>query len=280
MGNRIKRVIKSFFDILRKPEMQILPGQIAFYFLMSFIPILALFSLILGLVTENLDLISIINQNVPDVLGNILINFIEGAKNGGSFLILFVCYMLVGSNGPSSIIIASNTLYGVKNSNQIKLKIKSFLMLLIIVLLLLFMLFVPIGGDVLIKYILKLIGNPEFLYKLKPLYSLLKIFFSFLFIFISIKVLFTMAPDIKIKSKKTTLGALFTTVSWIIATEGFAFYITKIADYNKLYGNFASILILLMWVYLLAYLFVIGMAMNINKHKNKEIREDSLGSAV
>ena len=280
MGNRIKRVIKSFFDILKKPEMQILPGQIAFYFLMSFIPILALFSLILGLVTENLNLISIINDNVPDVLGNILINFIDGAKNGGSFLILLFCYMLVGSNGPSSIIIASNTLYGVKNSNQIKLKIKSFLMLLIIVLLLLFMLFVPIGGDVLIKYVLKLLDNPEFLYKLKPLYSLLKIFFSFLFIFISIKVLFTMAPDIKIKSKETTWGALFTTISWIIATEGFAFYITKIADYNKLYGNFASILILLMWVYLLAYLFVIGMAMNINKHKNKEIIEDSLGSAV
>lgn len=280
MKNKIKRAIKSFIVILKKPEMQILPGQIAFYFLMSFIPILALFSLLLALVTKNIDLITIINNNVPKVLADILINFIDGAKSGGSFIILLVCYMFVGSNGPSSIIIASNTLYGVKKTNQIRIKIKSIFMLIIIVLLLLFILFVPVGGDLIIKYLLKLIGNPEFLYRLKPIYSILKILFSFLVIYASIKVLFTLAPEIKIKSKETTMGALFTTISWIIATEGFAFYITNIANYNKLYGNFASILILLMWIYLLAYLFVVGMAININKYKNDELKEGNLGSVV
>ena len=77
--------------------------------------------------------------------------------------------------------------------------------------------------------------------------------------------MYTLAPSAKIKSSTTTKGALFTTVGWIVATYIFAFYITNVASYDVIYGNFANILILLLWVYILAYLFVVGMAFNVDK---------------
>lgn len=71
-----------------------------------------------------------------------------------------------------------------------------------------------------------------------------------------------MAPDKKIKSKTTTTGAIFTTIAWIIATEIYSFYVSQFAKYNLFYGSISNILILLMWVYILAYVFVFGMALN------------------
>ena len=34
-----KKIIYNFIDILKRPEMKILPGQLAFYFIMSIVPI-------------------------------------------------------------------------------------------------------------------------------------------------------------------------------------------------------------------------------------------------
>ena len=99
--------------------------------------------------------------------------------------------------------------------------------------------------------------------------NIIKFLISFIFIYISVKALYTIAPNSKIETKKATKGALFCSITWIIATSIFSFYITKIANYTLLYGNFANILILLLWIYLLAYLFVMGMAININAYYKK-----------
>ena len=74
-----------------------------------------------------------------------------------------------------------------------------------------------------------------------------------------------MAPDKTIKSKSTTYGAIFTTIVWIISTEVYSFYVSSFAKYNLLYGSIANLLILLLWVYLLSYIFVLGMALNASR---------------
>lgn len=96
-----------------------------------------------------------------------------------------------------------------------------------------------------------------------------KVFASYLIIYTCHKTFIHNAPDAKIKSSTTTGGTIFTTISWILVTFGFGFYITNIASYDVIYGNFANVLILLTWVYLLAYLFVIGMAINVDTYQKQ-----------
>ena len=46
-------------------------------------------------------------------------------------------------------------------------------------------------------------------------------------------------------------------------SEGiYSIYIDSFSNYNIFYGNISNILILLMWVYILSYIFVLGMAIN------------------
>lgn len=263
---KIKKILTGFTEILQKPEMQILPGQIAFYFLMSIIPIAAIAAAVATYITKSFDFLDTIKSVIPPVLANILASLTSDMKFQGVAFVL-VLYLLLGSNAPASIITASNMLYNIKQPNYLKLKVKSFFMTIIIVLLLLFVVLIPLFGDLIVKFFIEVL-NSHFLYNYKWLYIILKAVGSFLIIYFIIKVLYTLAPSEKIKSKATTKGALFTTVGWILATYIFAFYITNIASYDVVYGNFANILILLLWVYILAYLFVVGMALNVdNFHK-------------
>lgn len=264
MKNKFEEVVKRFVGILRKPEMQILPGQIAFYFLMSFIPIIALASLIASLINNNINLVELIINNIPKAFADVLITFIDSSSTGSNFIILLGCYLIMGSNGPKAIIIASDTLYGIKSYNPLKIKIKATIMTFIIIILLIFIIFIPILGDVIINFVINLFDNKTIFYRYSFVYSIAKFFVSFIIIYTTLKIIYTMAPNKKIKSRTTSIGALFTTTGWIIFSTIFSFYITNIAKYNALYGNFANVLILLLWLYFLAYLFVIGMALNVN----------------
>lgn len=71
-----------------------------------------------------------------------------------------------------------------------------------------------------------------------------------------------MAPDRDIKSKTTNTGSVFTTIGWILATKIYAIYAGSFSNYNLFYGSISNILFLLMWVYILSYIFVLGMAFN------------------
>lgn len=81
-------------------------------------------------------------------------------------------------------------------------------------------------------------------------------------IYVTLKLIYTIAPSKNISSKSTTYGALFTTIVWTITTAIFSYYLRFFANYNVIYGNLSSIIILMMWVYIISYVFVMGIAIN------------------
>ena len=77
-----------------------------------------------------------------------------------------------------------------------------------------------------------------------------------------IKILYTLAPDERIPSRFNNNGTLFTTLLWIIITRLYAIYLNNFNTYNLFYGSLANVVIMLFWIYLLAYVFTMGMAIN------------------
>ena len=269
---KAKKIINSFTDILKSPEMQILPGQIAFYLVMAIIPIATITAAFATYVTHSFNFIDSVGAVLPPALTDILAYLSRDMRfQGVAFVLAF--YILVGSNAPGSIIIASNILYDIKQPRYIKRKLKSFVMTIIIVLLLLFVILIPLFGDIIVQFVVK-ITHSRILDNYRVLYEFIKAFGSFVIMYFIIKLLYTYAPSKKIDRRTTTKGSLFTSIGWIIATYLYAFYITDIASYDVVYGNFANVLILLLWVYILAYLFVVGMALNVEDFHKQRMWED------
>jgi membrane protein len=48
----------------------------------------------------------------------------------------------------------------------------------------------------------------------------------------------------------------------LLATQGFAWYARNIAHYNVMYGSVASGIALLVWMYLLAFIALVGCEFN------------------
>lgn len=261
MKKRIKKTVKNFLKILKQPEMQVLPGQLAFNMLISLIPILAICVSIISYFISNFNLSSVINDFLPTSLAEVIIPFVV-SKEGTSIFIVFFAYIIMATKAPKSIIITSNNLYKIKEDNALKINLKAIFMTIVLIILLIFMIFIPILGNVIVN----ILDNYFNISKIVWLITIIKVISSFIFIYVSVKLLYTMAPSKEVRSSTTSTGALFTTISWIISTEIFSFYITNLASFDELYGNFANIVILLLWVYLLSSEFVIGMAMNINKY--------------
>jgi len=57
-------------------------------------------------------------------------------------------------------------------------------------------------------------------------------------------------------------GAIIATLLWLAATTGFGWYARNIAHYNVLYGSVSAGIALLVWMYLMAFIALIGCEFN------------------
>ena len=264
MRKGYKDIKNRLLNIISKPEMRILPGQLAFFLLLSLIPLIAVIAVMANRLNLPIqDILNSINNNLPSDVAEFIIDIINGRNVDINIIIFCISAFILASNGPQSMITGSNMLYKIKDKDIISTRIKAIIMTVFLVILLLFVLTVPVFGDQIVKTLVDILPDNQTVDNIiKISYSILKYPLSLFIIFFLIKLLYTMAPDRKIKSKYTTNGALLTTIGWVLFTELYAFYITKIAFYNVLYGSVAQLIVLFIWIYILAYIFVLGMALN------------------
>ena len=265
---KARELFKKIFKYLMRPEMRILPGQLAFFLVITVIPLLALVATIAAALSISTESISIaIDSSIPKEIADLLKGIVE---NGGINFNIFIFYFsafLLASNGTYSMINVSNEIYKVKPKNIVSRRVKAVVMIAILISLLLFLIAVPVFGTTLSSIILKITGSTKAVLILGKILSIMKYPITVLILFVNIKLMYIIAPDEEIPSKTTNKGALFTTILWILSTEIFAFYVGKFSRYDVFYGSVSNLLILFLWVYLLSYIFVLGMVINASTYK-------------
>lgn len=276
MKRKIKGYFRKLFKILSKPEMAILPSNIAFNLILAIIPILTIIVLIASSFDISIDLVTkFVKSIMPEQVSEVIIDVISGKGFDTNIGISNILAFFLASNGTYAIITASDTLYKIDPKDKIKKRISSLIILLIIITLMLFLVIVPIFGENIISLIHKAQILEKYIDKITIMFKVLKWPLTLFIIYFNIKLIYTISPSKNIKSKETTYGAIFTTIMWIIATAIFKFYLTYFARYDILYGNLSSIIIMLVWCYFLSYIFVLGMAINASQKEEQEFLEET-----
>ena len=62
-------------------------------------------------------------------------------------------------------------------------------------------------------------------------------------------------------------GAFLATLLWLLATAGFAWYIQHVANYNIFYGSIGTVIVLLIWLYLIACIALLGCEFNAERER-------------
>lgn len=259
----MKKIIKKIFNILMKPEMMILPGQLAFFIILAIFPLLTL----VGYIGSNISLfsnafISIMNNLVPPDISKVLIPFMTESEITGNIAFFMIVGFYLISNGTNSLIVTSNELFGIPHAPFLKRRIKAFFMIILLMGLFIFNVLVLAYGNIITKEIINLEIFAGISDKLYSLFVLLKWPVAFICIFWVIKLFYALAPDDRIPSKYMNKGALFTTIGWIIVTAIYSFYISHFANYQMFYGGISTIIVMMIWIYFLSYILVMGIAIN------------------
>ena len=250
---KARKFAKKMIDMIKSPEMRVLPGQLAFFIVMALIPLVAIIRVIatkLGIPLTEIAFGEAIPKDVMKLLNNM-----DQATVNFNIITFFILGFILASNGAHSMIITSNEIYHIKSRDFLSRRVKAVLMTMLIVGLFLFLLVVPVFGDQIFESIRTSVNDKHSVNVLYNIYQIIKFPLMIVILYLNIKLIYVMAPDIKIKSSTTTKGASFTTIGWIIVSEFYSLYTTYFVRYDVFYGSLSSMLVLLIWVYFLSYIF-------------------------
>lgn len=263
MLDKFKNFCLNVYEIMMKPEMLTLPSSLAYYFVLSIVPIISLLLMIAS--SFNLST-SFLTEFFENNFSAELVKMITPLVTNQSFSIGFIMYILVAfflaSNGSDAIIVTSNQIFNIDNKNYFKRRIKAFFLTIILFLLFTFMLVVPVFGEQLISIAGHIGIDSSIIDVLKALYPVLNLPLTLLVLYFGIKLIFIIAPDEKIKSSDVNKGAIFTTLCWVLVTNVYAYYLKHIATYNVYYAGLSTLVMLMVWFYFLAFVFVMGLSFN------------------
>jgi membrane protein len=80
-------------------------------------------------------------------------------------------------------------------------------------------------------------------------------------------ILYYFGPNRRQSWRRVWPGAVFTTILWLAATLTFAWYARHIANYNVMYGSIATVVLLLVWMYVLSIIAFVGCEFNAELEK-------------
>ena len=265
----MKKFSKRIFNIFMKPEMMILPGQLAFFMILALFPLLTL----IGYIGSNITLFSsyftaAMSNVVPEGVANVLLPFLTSSHITGNIIFFVIIGFYLISNGTNAIIVTSNELFGIQHAPFLKRRTKAFFMIILLMALFIFNIIVLAYGNIIVKQIISLEVLSNVSDKLFSIFVLFKWPVAFICIFWMIKLIYTLAPDEQIPSKYMNKGALFTTFGWMFGTTLYSLYISNFANYRMFYGGISTIIVMMIWVYFLAYILVMGIAFNVTEYED------------
>jgi membrane protein len=269
------RLLVVIYNELLRTRVFTIGAALAFYFLLSLVPLLVVFSSLLQYLP------------VPDVFQRMLelmaqlvpadsMSFVETLVTSiltparGKLLSFGVAgYLWAATGGFSSLIEALDIAYDVKQSrpwwrDRVRAMLLTF----------------TSGGLVSIS-LLGLIAGPHFGHFLtvffpvpravEHLWPLLRLALTFLTFVMSLELIYYLGPNVKHSLSSTQPGALFAIAVWFLGSTGLSFYLNHLANYNATYGSMGAIVGLMLWFYLTAVAILIGAELNAELAKRKQL---------
>ena len=273
MIKKVKGYIKNVYRLMRNPQMLTLPSSLSYYFVLSIVPVISIILIIASNLNVSVNYItSFFQKNFSSEIVRLITPMITKQAISIGFIIHTLVAFYIVSNGADAIIVASNLVFNIENKNYLKRRIKALLLAVALIVLITFLLVFPAFGKQLIDVLISIGSKSAFVKVLETIYPILRFPLSLIVIYFGVKFIYVLAPDSKIKNSHVIKGSIFTTIGWILSTYAFSYYAKNIASYNIYYAGLSSIVVLMIWLYFLAFIFVLGLSMNYqNAEKENEL---------
>lgn len=248
MKAKIKVYIKQIQYLNQKMKLSVFSASLVFYLLLTIIPFEELIQYMLwkiGVTEAEGNLFLFTNGIIPSIL--LLIQLIWVASK-----LLHTLHL-----------ISDLMYYDVKERSHLKLRILSFVYMVVILVVTIFL--------ILILFYISHIKD-TFPWAIRFIISFIEFLFPFLWLNVLFLLIYKYVIPIPIRFQETLPTSLVTSFFIYILLRlyqeiVYGYFLTK---YQTVYGNFASTISFLVWLYLTCYIFLMGMVYLFVKNKYKK----------
>lgn len=261
-------------NAVSKDNVDLVAGGVAFYGLLSIFPALAALISIYGLMADPAQVqqqIQAAAEVMPEDAQGILsqqMTDITGASPGalGVTAILTVLFALwSASRGTKAFMAAMNIAY---NEDEKRGFIKFNFVGLVLTVFVILLAIVAVAGIVAVPIVFGFIGLEGLA---NWLITLLRWPLIALIFIAALAVLYRFAPSReRAQWKWITPGSVAAVILWLIASVGFSIYIQNFGNLNETYGSLGAIVGLMLWLWLSAFIVILGAELNSEMERQTE----------
>ncbi len=264
----IKFYVINIYEKMDKHHAFIFASGMTYNILLCIIPMVLITFSVLGSILESQELLIQISlmiddmfpvSNYSDKIKEILFErigeFIKYKTLVGTVGIVGLFFTASGLFSTFRTIL--NNIYGIeKGKNILIAKIRDFGM--VILTLVFFLLVILINP--LLQIFRNLVNRIELLTQM-DLSSVVQIIIRYLpsaLTFLMMLLIYSLVPYRKMRKRVYFISALWATILFEIAKNGFTYYVTNVANYSKIYGNIAFAIVTALWLYIVSVIFILA----------------------
>lgn len=265
-------ILYSFITKVKYDHVSSFAGHAALFLLMSLFP-MAMFCismfryLPIDTVRFTRYLMNIIPKGFAPLLNQILEEaYAESTTMMKSFTIIVMLFC--ASKGVYAVIIGMNAVYGIRETRSMPLLYALAVSYVVIIFaaISLMMVLIVLGNNI-FNWLLQFVPG---LAMFSNLFRYGKYLCMVVFLIIFFLMIYMNVPNRRSKIRYEFLGALFSTVAWLVFSWAFSFYISNFANYSVTYGSLATVVIFILWLYGTMNIIFVGAEMNVVLRKFAE----------
>ncbi len=262
---RVRNIIILTVRKLWDPYYQGAAAEMAFYLLLSIVPLfillsqlLGIFSISLGSMQEWLNMDYILNLEGADMIFSLL----DYSPSGVNSIFLAATAAWAASRAQFSMMRITNyTLTDGHSTGQgyLRDRIRSLKTVVITVFTIAFALIILVYGETILKLVFGIVAGTEIA---EMTWVLVRWPAAMLLYFLMVSYNYYVLPTHRIPFGAVVPGSIFASVGMMVVTLVYSGYSNVSSNYDILYGSFSNFVVLMFWFYLLSWVQFLGVILN------------------
>ncbi len=287
------RTIKKTFARTMETRLLGLAAEIAFNTMLSLFPaILALLTAI-GLFAESLQntfiqlaiqLSRIVPQDAWILIRDFATHEIANSKNSSLFSLSFIITLWTASGAINTAMTALDQIQKIhpkKMRPYWQAKLISLALTIGTILLLILASFLVFISDLLLGFVVK---NNSYLVFLFHLWQFLCWPLALTTVTIAFVFVYRYGPSKWTANTPLIPGAVLAAIVWAMVSALFRLYVSNFGNYNKVYGAVGAVIVLMLWLWMSAFVLLVGHQLNVtvgeDMNNNSRIQESGVNNQI
>lgn len=255
---------RTFIRKINDDDLMPWASMLTIYLLLSVFPIVIVLTEILSRTTlNNPELLSywleLMPESVNDTINSIAVELV-GKQDNSVIPAAVIITLWSASRGMMAIIKALNKAYEVKERRSfIQLRLMAFIYTIGLIVLIVLTLSLIVFGNTLLGLVPDWIQIPS---ALSTLISAGRYGLTVIFALIFFISLYNACPSETMGFRKVLPGAFIASIGLIGVSVGFSFYINYLSNLSYLYGSLTSVIILILWLFIVSVVIMVGGEVN------------------